>query len=202
MNYKLYSTLAFVAGAAIGSIVTWKCVKTKYEQIAQEEIDSVKEVFARKQVESLGEEMGKGIGDGVKTVTQPKPDLMEYASRIKDLGYSDNEEDSDSEEKYYEEKEEDEMMSDGPYVISPDEFDENGYETESLTYYADGIVTDSYGEVIDDVDDVIGLESLEHFGEYEDDSVFVRNDDRECDYEILKDYRNYYDVFPPKNMED
>ena len=36
----------FTAGAAIGSVVTWKLVKTKYEQIAQEEIDSVKEEYA------------------------------------------------------------------------------------------------------------------------------------------------------------
>lgn len=197
MNCKLYSTLAFVAGAAIGSVVTWKYVKTKYEQIAQEEIDSVKEVFARKKLGESAEETLEEVRNGDnKTVIKPKPNLMEYASMIKDLGYSDNK------EEIYKEEEEDEEMSDGPYVIAPDEFDENGYETESLTYYADGIVTDSYDNVIDDVDDIIGLESLEHFGEYEDDSVFVRNDDLETDFEILKDYRNYYDVFPPVNTEE
>lgn len=198
MNCKLYSALAFVAGAVAGSVVTWKYVKTKYEQIAQEEIDSVKEVYSRKYHTLNLDETEDSDEEYDGTVTKPKPSLTEYASMLKDLGYSGDE---NAEEPKNNEEEEDEDMSDGPYVISPDEFDENGYDTESLVMYADGMVTDSYGNVIDDVDDIIGLESLEHFGEYEDDSVFVRNDELECDYEILKDYRNYYDVFPPANTE-
>ena len=48
--------------------------------------------------------------------------------------------------------------------------------------------------VVDDVEEIVGEESLTHFGEYEDDSVFVRNDRLKCDYEILLDQRNYSDV--------
>ena len=44
------------------------------------------------------------------------------------------------------------------------------------------------------MDNVVGLESLAHFGEYEDDSVFVRNDRLKCDYEILLDQRTCSDV--------
>lgn len=33
-----------------------------------------------------------------------------------------------------------------------------------------------------------------HFGEYEEDAVFVRNDAKKCDYEILKDLRRFCDV--------
>ena len=40
----LNKILIFSVGAAIGSVITWKLVKTKYERIAQEEIDSGKEV--------------------------------------------------------------------------------------------------------------------------------------------------------------
>ena len=50
---------------------------------------------------------------------------------------------------------------------------------------------DDGGDKIEDVDDVVGMESLTHFGEYEDDSVFVRNDRLRCDYEILMDERTY-----------
>lgn len=49
-------------------------------------------------------------------------------------------------------------------------------------------------EGVDDVEEIVGEESLTHFGEYEDDSVFVRNDRLKCDYEILLDQRNYSDV--------
>ena len=55
----LISLAAFAIGAAAGSVATWAVVKTKYERIAQEEIDSVKEVFskeAEKEIEEVTEE--------------------------------------------------------------------------------------------------------------------------------------------------
>lgn len=48
--------------------------------------------------------------------------------------------------------------------------------------------------MVEDVEDSVGFESLSHFGEYEDDSVYVKNDARKCYYEILLDERNYSDV--------
>ena len=46
MNMKNFFT--FVTGLVIGSVVTYVVVKDKFEKIAQEEIDSVKEVFGRR----------------------------------------------------------------------------------------------------------------------------------------------------------
>ena len=46
MNSKRWVLLAFIAGAGIGSVCTWQLLKRKYEQIAQEEIDSVKAAYA------------------------------------------------------------------------------------------------------------------------------------------------------------
>ena len=43
----------FMAGLTIGSAATWLCLKKRYEQIAQEEIDSVKAVFAEKKPETV-----------------------------------------------------------------------------------------------------------------------------------------------------
>jgi hypothetical protein len=72
-----------------------------------------------------------------------------------------------------------------------------------LTYYADDVLALEYADrdtgeikydVIDDVEHTIGADSLTHFGEYEDDSVHVRNDRLECDYEILRDYRKFSDI--------
>ena len=53
MNSKLLSFLAFVMGASVGSLVTWKFVEKKYKQIAQEEIDSVKETYAKMRKDDL-----------------------------------------------------------------------------------------------------------------------------------------------------
>ena len=81
-----------------------------------------------------------------------------------------------------------------PYVISPDELGEKDYSIISLNYYADGVLADDFDVVIDDVENTVGEDALTHFGEYEDDSVFVRNDELELDYEILKDMRRFEDI--------
>ena len=63
----------------------------------------------------------------------------------------------------------------------------------SLTYYSgNGVLVDDNEEQVDNVEELVGEDSLKHFGEYEDDSVYVRNDERKCDYEILLDESNYY----------
>ena len=94
---------------------------------------------------------------------------------------------------------------DNPYIISPEEFGAfDDYETISLTYYEDQILADDDDELVDDIEDIVGFDSLTHFGEYEDDSVFVRNDRLKCDYEILMDHRKYSDVIKkkPYQVED
>lgn len=186
MNNTLSKILMFAAGAAIGSAVTWKLVKTKYERIAQEEIESVRELYSDTECHDTEEEIS----------IAKKPDIRELAAKLKENGYTDY---SDTvPETIKEEKEETEMSK--PYIIPPEEFDElDGYGTVSLTYYADKVVTvnnvaENCEELWEDVDGTIGLESLEHFGDYEEDSVFVRNDDLKCDFEILLDPRKYSEI--------
>lgn len=93
------------------------------------------------------------------------------------------------------ERKEDEEDMDKPYIITPEEFSDSDYNTETLTYWADGVVTDIDDDPLSDdqIEDLIGEDSLTHFGEYEDDSVFVRNDRLRTDYEILADTRRYED---------
>ena len=55
MSEGLKNTIIFAVGAAVGSAVTWKLLKTKYEQIANEEIASVKETYAKKSLEEIEE---------------------------------------------------------------------------------------------------------------------------------------------------
>lgn len=176
----------FVAGAACGSFVTWKLLRDKYEQIAQDEIDSVKEVFSKKDSSDNEEPV---LAE--ESEHNEKPSIIEYAAKLHENGYT-NYSDSENKESVHKE---DNNAVEKPYVISPEEFGEFGeYDTVSLTYYADRVLADDNDDVIEDVDDIVGTESLTHFGEYEDDSVFVRNDRLKCDYEILLDQRNFSDV--------
>ena len=185
MNTKFINVLVFAAGAAIGSVVTWKVVKTKYERIAQEEIDSVKERFAMK-FEPKDEPVDEVANEEPQRRPYEKPDLFEYAKILKEEGYTDYSE-STVEEKGGS------NSATRPYLISPDEFGEmDGYESISYTWYEDGILADDQGIVIEEVDELIGLDNLKRFGEYEDDAVHIRNDERREDYEILLSLKEYY----------
>ena len=197
MSNKALFSLAFIIGTVTGSVVTWYLLKDKYEALAQEEIDSVKEFFLRREQELKDQSVKKTVAEGIKDADKEKPDLKEYARRLEKEGYT----------RYSDFGADDEGVSDKqtkPYVIPPEQFgDDENYDQISLTYYADGVLADENDEVIEDVEDAVGIDSLNRFGEYEDDSVFVRNDARKCDYEILLDQRTYSEVVEdmPHQME-
>ncbi len=188
---KFKGFMIFAFGAAVGSVATWKYLKTTYEQIAQEEIDSVKAAFMNKEhaVEAEPERTIPKVEKNGKT-----PNVMDFTGRSKTKdGYIDysnlNEDDAMVVRKKVEK----------PYVITPDEFGEfESYTKISLTYYADKVLADENDEIVEDVDEVVGFESLNHIGEYENDSVHVRNDMLKCDYEILLDQREYSEVLKTK----
>jgi hypothetical protein len=190
-NEVIYAAV-FAVGAAVGSLATWKIVKTKYEKIAQEEIDSVKEVYTKKMI---GEEIDLSLSVGIdpdednRTLEEKLKDLKivtdEYTSIIQNQGYASNAVAPEPK------KEVEKVVIDRPYVISPEEYGELGYEEIELTYYADEVLADDQNELVEDVDDIVGLDSLKRFGEFEDDSVHVRNDALHADYEILLDSRTY-----------
>ena len=76
--------------------------------------------------------------------------------------------------------------SEHPYVIDPVEFGElYDYRTITLKYFNNGILLDDTDCPMEDPDIFIG-DALDHFGEYEDDAVHVRNDQFRCDYEVIK----------------
>jgi hypothetical protein len=179
MNTTLSKVFAFVTGVAVGSFVTLKVVKTYYERIAQEEIDSVKEAYGRR------------LDQAETDLEDAQDQIDDYEAELKANDYiaamtgevSRMPEPTDAVEK--ERK---------PYIISPDLVLDSEYEMETLFYWADGVLTDDDNNIIEDVDDVVGNGFEYHFGEYEDDSVHVRNEKYKTDYEILREERKFADV--------
>lgn len=174
MNRGLNNFIMFTTGAVLGTLAASKYFKEKYEKISKEEIESVKEVYKKK------EEQFKTVSKEVAIVKPVDKDtkVNDYNDIVSNYNKGEN------------------TMRDeiGPYVISPKEFDEEGYETISLTYYADGVLADEQNFPIEDIEDTVGNDALNSFGEYEDDSVFVRDDDKGIDYEILLDNRKYSEL--------
>lgn len=186
MNITWNKVLWFTAGVAVGAAVTNRYFKTKYERLYQEDVESVKRAFSMpQQSEPVKGDTETAVADGL----DPE-DVEAYNAIINMQGYS--------------------TATDAPvnpigkevkgvrrpYVISPADFDtEDDYEVYSLTYYADGVLVDEQNNPIEDVDAMVGRDSLTHFGEYEDDAVHVRNEAMQCDFEILRDLSKYSDVF-------
>ena len=187
MKQKLLYLVMFAAGATIGSAVSWQLAKNKYKQIADEEIQSVKDAFSKKE-------------NDVNTKLSTANAMLKKNMINNDLNstHKDAYKDILTTNKYlYSENTnaKKEVPETGPYVISPDEFGElDDYETISLTYYSDKVLADDMDQVIDDYLVCVGNDFMNHFGEYEDDSVFIRNDVRKCDYEILYDLRPYSEL--------
>lgn len=183
MNNTIKNIVIFIAGAGAGVAISWKLLKTKYEQISREEIASVKEVYSRK--ENKIKEVLKDLDDEQENVVDKK-EVKNYSKITENLGYVSTQTEKEAKEET--------KLVEKPYVIPPDEFDELGYDTVTLTYYADKVLVDEYDNRIEDVESLIGEESLTHFGEYEDDAVYVRNDIYKTDYEILLDIGTYAEV--------
>lgn len=179
MNKGIVGVLSFAIGGTIGFMTANKLLKDKYEQLVQDEIDSVKAAFRKEHPLPQKEKNGRPIKPTEK-------ERRQYSKYTAELGYT---------------KEDKPAPVLVPRIISPDEFgDQDGYDEVSLTYYSDGTVTDDDDRAMDEneIEETIGKDSLTHFGEYEDDSVFVRNDRLKADYEILMDQRTYAEVLQEK----
>lgn len=217
MNKTLFGVIAFAAGAAIGSVVTWKVVKTKYEQIADEEIASVKEEYAdlmgkmKKRLNETATYVGPQDSDEAadeenedeyypdddeRDFTENEKQQIEYYKLTSKYRATDgdNEDGENSEEG--DEGEDDEVpYINGPYVITPEDFSCSppGYNAQTLDYFSDGVLADDWGVKLD-VDETIGEENLDRFGEYTDDILYIRNERTEIDYEVTRDPRTYDEV--------
>ena len=170
--------LYFSIGAAVGGLVGWYLTKRHYESFIDEEIEEVKERYK----EDNEEEHERKI----------------YKKRLDTLGYAPKlSNDIEVDEYVKDEVEEDLKVTnpfpgervDVPYTITPDEFlnsEEGVFDKETITYYAGN------GELVSDADeilmipDTIGYESLENFGEYEENTVFVRNEKLGMDFEVVR----------------
>lgn len=174
---KTYVGLSFVVGALIGAATAVLLTKDYYEKKAEdradEEIESVKEMMKKRE-------------ERLETVTNEQVEKRAYeiiAERYEKPGSKETK------------KEEETMTEERPYVIDPSEYGDLDYKQVSLNYYDDGVLTYENDDVIDDVDSLVGKDSLSHFGEYEADTVYVRNDKLKIDFEILADTRRYEDIY-------
>lgn len=207
MNSTLSKVFIFIAGGAIGAAVTWKLTKDHYAKIASDEIGEMRKYFIDSTYKNKSENEEQVEEEDIKPFVGDNEDIREYAAILAKNGYTDYSTGSKRSKTSGGSEEQGEIDILKPEVIPPDEFgDILEYDTISLTLYADDVLVDDYtDEVVKDIEGTVTSEALNSFGEWDDNSVFVRNDEHKCYYEITRDERNHADIeptsYPPKEED-
>lgn len=168
----------FAAGVVAGAVAGAYLVKDKVMADAKQEIEEVREYYKSKK-ETKKEE--KPVEEKQETKVEEKEEYQEITRNY--TNYNKIEEAPKQ------------AVNDMPYMINPEDFgEEEGYDTLTLTYFADGVLVDDVDDVIDDPDPVVGLENLKVFEEFNASAIYVRNDIWKTDFEILKDDWEWKDI--------
>lgn len=166
---------SFVAGIAVGATAAWLVFRYKQTQkiedefeIIEAETDTPEETTDyREETEETG--MTYDDNDG----------LVRLRLLIADCDY-------------------DPLVDDGkdPFTIPPEEFGQlEDYRQISLMFYADEILADTDDAALTDEEVEIatgGYAWVDTLGEYDDSTVYIRNDRLKCDLEIDFSARKYY----------
>ena len=162
---KVRDLLIFIAGVGVGIGASYNLIKKKHDEILEEEITSVKEIYEKYNKES----------DEVTEENEPEPE--EIAS-VKEK--------YEKITKEYSELNEENCTNSEIYEISYDDFGEEGYTEIELTYYiGDNTLTDDADEPMEELDIISSIGSIDILngckdGEY----IYIRNEEKEIDYSI------------------
>lgn len=203
---KLFKGLCiFAAGALAGAAVAARAVRDKYQQEAEEEIAEMRDYYRelRKNAKASNEDT---IVEENSKEEKEENDKNEYDEIVKNYtNYTQYLSKAaakyfDTETKENKKEEKEERTNYEPFIIDAEEFGEDpSYDTTTLTYYKDKVLTNDLDDVIDY--SVAGEENLKIFDEHPDcKAIYVRDDIYMVDYEILRDPYQYdeYDDFPDK----
>lgn len=203
---KLFKGLCiFAAGALAGAAVAARVVREKYQQEAEEEIAEMRDYYRelRKNAkasnedtiveENIKEEKEENDKNEYDEIVKNYTNYTQYLSKAAAKYF-------DTETKENEKEEKEERTNYEPFIIDVEEFGEDPtYDTATLTYYKDKVLTNDLDDVIDY--SVAGEENLKIFDEHPDcKAIYVRDDIYMVDYEIIRDPYQYdeYDDFPDK----
>lgn len=191
---KLFKGLCiFAAGALAGAAVAARAVRDKYQQEAEEEIAEMRDYYRELRKNAKSPDEDKMIEEEKEENTK-----NEYDEIVK--GYTNYTQYNDIETKENKKEEKEERTNYEPFIIDVEEFGEDPtYDTATLTYYKDKVLTNDLDDVIDY--SVAGEENLKIFDEHPDcKAIYVRDDIYMVDYEIIRDPYQYdeYDDFPDK----
>lgn len=180
---KTINVLTFAFGVVVGSCATAAVVNQYYKQKLDKTLkQAYDDFYSNKPTEESKEDpvpVSESEADPIKKSYQNELAKYRYSDILKKGGEP--------------------VTAIKPYAISPEEFEEpeekdkGDYDKISLTYYSNGILADEQDDIIDP-DESVGRDFSQHFGEYEQDAVYIRNEVTQTDYEVTRDLRTYEEV--------
>ena len=200
MNKSVVFFLGIGAGGIIGGVVGFFLAKKKYENLADEEVKSVKDTFSKyfehdKVKEDKPNHMPVPETSSVVQEEHKDTPIVDYSARYQSTinGYSSSVPNERNKLPGTS------VVSGDPaniFIITPKEFNESEYNAVTLFYYKDGVLSNDNYEPLNAVEitSIIGDQALDSFGTYGTDSVYVQNDNNKTVYEIILEDDNYTDI--------
>ena len=199
--------VGFVVGAAVGSAASYYILNRTYAKVIDEEVKKIKEEFKDPRVVDFFSKYDTR-SEEIETSDTSEPETPRVKLKRRkpgEKGYTDYTAYSKKSEDAEEESSDEVIINDFtgdpdalPEIIYPDSFqDEEGYATISLLYTSDGVLLDEDDEIFDSVD-CVPSDFAEHFGEYDDDTVYAKNDRIRTYYEILRSAKSSKEIFENK----
>lgn len=194
--------LSFVAGGIVGAAAAYIFVDKKKEKEKQEEIQSVKDTYHRKEL-SLENRFKNNLEFEPEESTPEEPtmekkeDKHEYED-ITSIYTGDEKTDVVDYSKTSVKEEETEkggepVTKNSMEIIYSDEYEEEeDYDQIELVYYSDKVLVDDNDEKVNP-NRIFG-KSVEEILPVDEDSIHVRDNNRKIDYEITRDNMTYSEV--------
>ena len=184
----------FLGGLITGAVMTYFAMKNKCEEYIQNEIKEVKDELHNRHNDDENDVIDVDKTEEVNDTEEVKD--TENVENHQEYNELINEYAPENEVEINEIKRENDPRF--AHIVTPEDFGSiEGYDYDSLYWHPNNVVTNNTDTEIIDSDELYNLvgmswsEIKSHFGEYEDDTVFVRNNDLKCDYEILRTIEDF-----------
>lgn len=210
MKNRTKVILGFISGAAVGTGITTLAMRAFYTKFINETLTAE----VNKQMDDIKAEYDKAVNDilekyqGKECENEPaeeekdesveKPKVQKPVKKSKEqkkeeavdyTKYSEDKKKEDPRTQAIIDIQQDKTNAVGSYIIEFDDYtEENGYEKLTTTYYTeDDIYTNDYDDPDPNIVKIVGGLTTEEMHEKYGygDSMYVRNDDKQVDYEII-----------------
>ena len=195
MKCAVKAALVFTAGAGIGGGVSWFVLKKQFDKKLEKHANDVSNAYTER-IKELKKELNtdkesdmpktsvKEESEAIERANAGKTSsVLEYAQSVKDrkpFDYTNVE----GVEKELEDDVVEAMVESNEkiYIIQENELDDR--DCLGYTLYEDGVVIDENGDILEDVDSLLGENFVSKMQISGESSVLVRNDSTYLDYEV------------------